>query len=162
MQSGNQKTASNKLSTARRWSGVYTIGLIILVLIFFALHQHRQTGFFTDKFGRAEMVALYVPIVFSLVAPILRTAQGKIDPARFLEAISDIFLALGSIWLWITFPFDFSHFADVFGSALHPAFNWINDTVGRIILGLQIAIGFLSVLTTIVGYLRERIKKITT
>ena len=162
MQPTEKKTGRTMLSPARRWSGLYTIGLVLLVLIFFAIHQKRNTGFFTEKFGTDEMVALYVPIAISLAAPILRTVQGKIDPARLVEAISDVCLALGSIWLWITFPFDFSHFADIFPPALHPAFNWINNTVGRIILVLQIALGLISVLTSIASYARERIKGIKT
>ncbi len=150
------KPDSNLLNAARRWSSLYTIGLIILLLVFFGFHQWRRTGFFTGKFGPAEMVALYLPIVISLAAPFLRTIQGKNDPARLFEAISDICLVLGSIWLWITFPFNFTHFADVFPPGLHSAFSWINDRVGRIILVLQVALGLISILTTTVSYLRER------
>jgi hypothetical protein len=158
MQPMQVHNTSNMLSPARRWSSLYTIGLIILVLVFFAVHQQRHTGLFTDKFGPAEMIALYVPISISLIAPVLRAVMGKIDPARQIEFVSDICLALASIWLLIVFPFDFSHFGDVFASSLHPAFNWITDTVGRIILGLQIAISFLSVLTAIASLWRERLR----
>ena len=150
------KPDGNLLNAARRWSGLYTIGLIILLLVFFGFHQWKRTGFFTDRFGPIEMAALYLPIVISLVAPLLRTIQGKNDPARLLEAVSDISLAVGSIWLWIAFPFDFTHFADVFPPSIHPAFSWINDRVGRIILLLQVALGLISVLATTVSYLRER------
>ncbi len=156
MQNADQKIDEAQMPSIRRWSGLYTLGLIILLLIFFALHQKRNTGFFTDKFGPAEMVALYLPILLSMVAPILRITTGRYDPARFIEAASDLCLAIGSLWLWNNFPFNFAHIADLFQPGLRVALSWLNDGIGRIILLLQIIIGFISALTTMVSYLRER------
>ncbi len=144
------------MTSMRRWSGLYTIGLILLVLLFFVLHQYRNTAFFTGRFRPAEMVALYLPIIFSMAAPLMRTIQGKTDPARLVEAISDILLAAGSIWLLNIFPFNFAHFADIFPASMQPAFGWITDSVGRVILALQIAIASISVLTALVTYGREK------
>ncbi len=161
MQSSRSKPDQPAMTSMRRWSGLYTIGLILLVLIFFAIHQWRHTAFLTYRFGPAERIALYLPIVFSMAAPLMRTIQGKTNPARFLEAISDILLAAGSTWLLVTFPFSFAHFADIFPANLQPAFGWITDSVGRVILGLQIAIAAISVLTTLVTYGREKRGKST-
>jgi TRAP-type C4-dicarboxylate transport system permease small subunit len=76
---------------------MYTFILMLLLLAFFAYHQWKNTGFFTYKFGRAEMLALYLPILISLGPPIQRLIQGRRNPARPLEAVTDLSLAIGSL-----------------------------------------------------------------
>ncbi len=161
MQPAEGEKNKKAMTPARRWSGVYTVVLMVLLLVFFAIHQWKQTGFFTRKFGSPEMVALYLPILVAIAAPILRTIQGRYDPARLMEGFSDLCLAISSIWLRNTFPFNFAHIADVFPPAMHFAFAWMNDNVGRFILLLQIVIGFISALANIGGYLREHGEKTT-
>ncbi len=156
MQPADSGKPEKAISPARRWSGLYTLVLLILLLIFFALHQKQQTGFFTSKFGPAEMVALYLPILVAMIAPIVRLIQGRNRTAVLVDAVSDTCLAIGSLWLWLTFPFDFSHLAGVFPARFEIALAWLNDGIGRIILLLQIIIGFISALSSIVTYLRER------
>ncbi len=159
MQPGETNRVENGMSPARRWSGLYTLGLIILLLIFFAYHQSKRTGFFTSSFGSAEMVALYIPIVISMLAPIIRLVQGRNEAARLVDAVSDVCLAIGSLWMWITFPLNFAHFADVLPSGIQFAFTWLNDSMGRIILILQIVIGLISAFSSAVSYTRERGKQ---
>src|SRR4030042_2723202 len=134
---GNQPT----MTLTQRWGGLYTVGLMILLLVFFAYHQWADTGFFTEKFTWLSMLALYGPIVISMAPPILRLIQGRRNPARLLDAAMDLSLAIGSIWLRITFPFDFTHLADPFPAAMRFAFAWLSNDIGRWILLLQIVIG---------------------
>lgn len=156
----NENNKSNDLlSPARRWSGLYTVGLMILLLLFFAIHQRQNTGFFTDKFKLPEMVALYLPIMLSMVAPILRMVQGRAEPAHLVEGVYDVCLALGSLYLRNIYPFSFTHLADVFPPTIQIGLSWINDNIGRLILLLQVIIGFLSALATFGGYYTERKKR---
>ena len=156
MQPVEEKKDEVVMTPARRWVGLYTVGLMLLLLAFFVYHLWKGTGFFTDKFGWAEMLALYGPIVVSFGPPIQRLVQGQRNPARPLEAATDISLAAGSIWLWNQFPFDFTHLADPFPAAMRFAFAWLTNDTGRFILLLQIAIGFISGLAIIVSYVREK------
>jgi len=159
MQPSEEKKVEKVMTPARRWSGMYTVILMTLLLIFFAIHQQKQTGFFTHAFQTPEMVALYLPILVSMAAPILRVIQGRYDPARLVEGFSDLSLAIGSLWLLSSFPFNFAHLADVFPVSMHFAFAWLNNNVGRFILLLQIVIGFISALANIVSYLRDQGKR---
>jgi hypothetical protein len=132
---------------------------MLLLLAFFAYHQWQNTGFFTDKFGWAEMLALYVPILISLGPPILRLLQGRRNPARPLEAAVDLSLAIGSLWLWINFPFNFAHLADPFPATMRFAFAWITNNIGRLILLLQVVIGGISSISTMASYLTVKREK---
>jgi hypothetical protein len=149
------------LSLAQRWAGMYTFVLMLLLLVFFAYHQWENTGFFTDKFGWAEMLALYAPILISFGPPIQRLIQGRRNPARPLEAVTDLSLAIGSFWLWTHFPFNFAHLADPFPVAMRFAFAWITNNIGRWILLLQVIIGFLSSITTMASYLSAKKKELS-
>ena len=153
------KKEIENLSPAQRWAGLYTDVLMLLLLAFFACHQWKNTGFFTEKFGWAEMLALYAPILVSLGPPIQRLIQGRRNPARPLEAATDLSLALGSFWLWFHFPFNFARLADPFPAAMRFAFAWITNNIGRLILLLQVVIGILSSVTTMVSYLAVRKNK---
>ncbi len=146
------------LSPTQRWAGMYTVVLMLLLLAFFGYHQWKNTGFFTDKFGWVEMLALYAPILISLAPPIQRLIQGKRNAARPLEAATDLSLAIGSLWLRVVFPFNFAHLADPFPPAMRFAFAWITNDVGRWILVLQVVIGFLSSATTLATYLSTKRK----
>jgi hypothetical protein len=156
MQSAEIKPGKNTLTPSRRLSSMFSVGLTVLLLIFFAIHQKDNTGFFTSRFGSAEMIALYLPILISMLAPFMRIAMGTLDPARLVEAFSDICLAVGSVWLRHIFPFAFDHIADIFPTNIQVGFGWLNDQLGRFILLLQIIIAFISAFTTIGSYLTER------
>ena len=100
MQSTKRVGIDNEILTMpQRWLGLITDALMLLLLAFFAFHQWKITGFFTSKFGWIEMLALYVPILMSLVAPVQRFILGKRNPARPIEALSDLCLAIGPLWL---------------------------------------------------------------
>lgn len=144
------------MTPARRWGGLYTVVLMLLLLVFFAYHQWKQTAFFTDKFGIMEMVALYLPILISLAPPIQRAIQGQVNPSRPVEASANLLLALGSLWLRYVFPFNFSHIADIFPERMHFAFAWLTNDVGKIILILQVVVGFILAFSFTASYLAER------
>jgi hypothetical protein len=145
-------TQPGSMRAWQRWGGLYVTVLMLLLLAFFAYHQWKNTGFFTAKFGLVEMVALYLPIIISLVPPLMRAIQGRRNPSRPVEAASDVFLAIGSIWLRHSFPFDFAHLADPFPASWHFAFAWLTNDVGRFILLLQIVVGFVSALAITATY----------
>ena len=160
MQLTNRVRIDNEILTLpQRWLGLVTHVLMLLLLAFFAYHQWKITGFFTSKFGWTEMLALYLPILMSLVAPVQRLVQGRRNPARPTEAISDLSLAAGSLWLRVIFPFDFTHLADPVPPTMRFAFGWINNDIGKWILVLQVVIGLLSCATTLASYLGMKRKE---
>ncbi len=135
------KTNHEILTTSERVGSLATVVCMIVLLGFFAAHGSANTGFFTAKFGALEMLALYVPILVSFVAPIVRAISGQHNPARPFEAVMNFSLALGSLWLAIVFPFSFAHLTDVMPSAIRFVLSWINDDIGRFVLVLQVIIG---------------------
>lgn len=129
-----------------------------ILISFFAYHQFAQTGFFTARFGVVEMLCIYGPILLSLFAPISRVLTGHRNPARPLQVLTDVCIALAAFWLLQVFPFDFAHLADALPVPLRFSLAWINDDIGRIVLVFQAAVGLLAALITTIIYLVEQVR----
>jgi hypothetical protein len=127
------------------------IALFILGGFFFT-HQFLQTGFFTEGFGPVEMLCLYGPLMLSLAAPLARALSGQRNPARPVEVVTHLCAALAGLWLLQVFPFDFTHLADVLPAELQFLLAWMSDSVGKLLLLLQVAVGVLAALFTLVTY----------
>ena len=151
------KTDNEILTPSQRWIGPIATVIAMLVLLgFFASHQQSNTGFFTDKFGSMEMLALYIPILLSFAPPIARVISGRQNPARPFEAVTNLSLALGSLWLAIVFPFNFAHLNDVMPSAIRFIFAWITNDIGRFVLILQVIISVIIAPLTIFAFFSVR------
>jgi hypothetical protein len=137
-----------------------TIGML-LVGGFFAYHQFTNTGLFTAKFGQWEMLALYGPIVAAMIGPLVSALTGRRNPARPVKVLTNLFLAIGSLWLAIAFPFNFAHLADPLPAALRFVIAWITDDIGRAVLILQVIIGLVTMIVTTLQYLSVRRQPIT-
>jgi hypothetical protein len=156
MVTATDKTNKETLTPWQRRAELLTVAAMLLLLGFFAYHQWANTGFFTSKFGRLEMLALYGPIVVSLAAPITRMFTGRRNPARWLDAMMSLCLAVGSLWLWKVFPFNFSHLTDPFPAATRFVLAWISNDIGKAVLLLQVIVSVFSAITTMARYFAVR------
>jgi hypothetical protein len=151
-----KETEKELLTPAQRWLEASTVVAMLLLLAFLVYHQQANTGFFTARFGAAEMFCLYGPILLALIAPAIRAVTGRRNPARPFDAATSLSLALGSLWLLIVFPFDFSHLADALPGALRFVLAWVTNAIGRIPLILQVIIGPISAISTTWKYFSTR------
>ena len=136
------------LSPLQRWLEAAIVVAMLLLFGFLAYHQWANTGFFTSKFGALEMICLYSPLFLGMAAPLIRFWTGNRQPARPFEAAGSLLLALGSLWLLIVFPFDFTHLADALPVGLRFLLAWVSDDIGKIPLVIQIITGPISALVT--------------
>jgi hypothetical protein len=150
------KAVEPGLTPMQRQSQILLIVAMLSVFAFFVLHQFWQTGFLTARFNLVEMLALYVPILLALVAPLVRMFTGRYNPARLFEAATNVALAFGSFWLIIIFPFEFAHLADMLPEGIRFVVAWLTNDLGRIVLALQVVIGGLTGLLTMLKYFSAR------
>jgi hypothetical protein len=145
------------LPYSERGGNVVAIGLILLVTLYFVLHQLWATGFFTSQFGSAEMILFYALLLYGLVPAGVRMLIGRKNLARLFDVFQSILFTITLAWLYIVFPFDFTHFANVLPEVLRFLVQWISNDIARVlmILGL-IAAPIMAIYTTIFYVLVRR------
>jgi hypothetical protein len=154
MQSETKKRDSENLTLGQRGVEVITGLAVIFLLGFLVYHDVAATGFYTAEFGFLERVALYGPLILSPAAPWTRAITGRRNPARLAEALTSLCLALGSLWLLIIFPLDYTHLSDALPGPLRPLLDWVTDDLARFILILQVIIGPITAIILIGRYFR--------
>jgi hypothetical protein len=137
--------------------GLVIFGMLLLAGFFYA-NQALRTGFFTHRLGIFEMVCLYGPIAVFIIPSVIRIITGRRNPARLYDAAASLILAAGSLRLIMVFPFDFTHFTDVFPGFMKFMFAWFTDSLAMIPLYLQVIIGPISAIAKAWQYfmVRER------
>jgi len=159
MQANAEKPNRENLTLAERVGEVAIIASLLFLFGFFWLHQSTNTGFFTAGFGTLARVCLYGPIVIALVAPAVRAVTGRRNPARPSEAVANTSLGLGTLWLLISFPLDFTHLGDVLPTSIRFLLGWVTDGLGRILMILQVILMPISVAVNIGWYFTIRKRK---
>lgn len=144
------------LTVPARLGELAVIAALLGMFGFFWAHQSMRTGFFTTAFGTPEMAALYGPIVVALVPSALRAAQGRRGPAWLAEAIANASLGLGTCWLLIAFPLDFTHLGDLFPAGVQSLFAWVTDDFGRALMILQVILMPISAVLNLRRYFLAR------
>ena len=86
---------------------------VLLVVLFFAVHQMESTGFFTSSFSTAEMLLVYLSLVAGMITTAIGALFGRKNLARLFDVFGVCFFTVTLTWLYIVFPFSFTHFADV-------------------------------------------------
>lgn len=132
---------TDTLNWGQRVGELLVVIAVLLMAGFFILHQSRDTGFFTARFGTLEKFLLYGPILFRISFSLVKVLTGRHNPARPFEAATGLLLAVAAVWFLIVFPFDFGHLADVLPRGLRFAVAWVSNGIGKIVLILQVIAG---------------------
>ncbi|MCL4248873.1 MAG: hypothetical protein KJ065_12070 [Anaerolineae bacterium] len=138
-----------ELNIGRRVGEMFVIVGLLALAGFFVLHQTRETGFFTDKFGAPEMFLLYAPLLFSLLDAGVQIVTGDRHLARPFEAISGLLMGLAALWFLINFPFEFAHLPDVLPEGLRFLLAWITNDLAKIPLVIQLIVGPITALVAL-------------
>ncbi len=110
-------------------------------MLFFAVHQTQSTGFFTSSFGTAEMFLLYISLAVGIITTAIRALFGRKNLARLFDVFGVCFFTFTLAWLYIVFPFNFAHFADVLPDFLKFLLQWVTNDIARtlMIIGIVVA-----------------------
>ena len=135
-------------------AGAVVLTLIVLYLI---AHQLLSTGFFTATFGTFEMLLLYGSLIEWIVVAVLE-AFGRKNLSRDIDAFGGIiFVTIGGAWLFVVFPFEFAHFADVLPDFLRFLAQWISNDIARVVIVLWTTVNLVA--AVYYGILRVFVRK---
>ena len=143
---------TDTLNWVQRAGELLVVVSVVLMAGFFILHQSRDTGFFTARFGTLEKILLYSPILFRISFSLTKAVIGHYTPARPFEAATGLLLGVAAVWFLIVFPFDFGHLADVLPRGLRFAVAWVSNEIGKIVLVLQVIAGPIITISALRAY----------
>ncbi len=99
-----------------------------------------STGFYTSKFGIPETFLLYLSITFGIVTTTARWLFSRKNLARFFDIFGSALFTIALAWLFVIFPFNFTHFADVLPNFLRFLLQWISNDIARILMALGLIV----------------------
>jgi hypothetical protein len=123
------------------------IGIFVVVVL----------GFFTTAFGTLEMFLFYGSWIEWIVVAALE-GFGRKNLSRDIDAFGGlIFVTVGTTWLFLVFPFEFAHFADVLPDSLRFLVRWISNDIARVLMALGIIVNVVA--AVYYGTLRVFVRK---
>jgi len=151
----------DRLPSSERAGNAVAALAILLILLFFVVHQTSSTGFFTSKFGPAETFLFYVSILLAAVGAAAKVVVGRKNMLRPFDTFQEGLGAVALVWLFVVFPFDFSHLADVLPNFLQFLVRWISNDIAKVLMAIAIiAISVTTVYTaTLYVFVRREISK---
>jgi NADPH:quinone reductase-like Zn-dependent oxidoreductase len=136
--------ADKGIPRSERIFGVGIVVVCVLLVLFFVAHQSWSTGFFTSKFGAAEMFMLYGSLIFWIITATLEGVLGRRLLSRLFDTFGGIFFAgFATAWLLVVFPFEFAYFADVMPDFLRFLVQWISNEIAWVVMVLGV-IGYMA------------------
>ena len=127
--------------TSERIASIVGFVIVFLVILYFVAHQTGSTGFFSSKFSTLEMLLFYGALLFGGFCTVLGPVRVR---HRNLIRLGDMFynitVAIAAIWLFVVFPFDFAHLADVLPSFLRFLLQWISNDIALVLMVLAIIV----------------------
>jgi hypothetical protein len=159
MNAQNQYSQREYLSPPQRFGELVSMVFMFLFLAYFVYLQVANTGFYTSAFGPAEMFFVYGPMLLSFVAPLTRALTGRRQAGRPPEILTNLLMTAAAIWLLVVFPFNFAHLADGLPMEFRFLLAWVNDTIGHIVLIVELIVCPLVAIATTWQYIAHRARK---
>jgi hypothetical protein len=125
------------MPSSERIGSIVGLVIVFLVVLYFVAHQTGSTGFFSSKFNTLEMLLFYGSLLFGIFCTVLGPVRVR---HRNLVRLGDVFfnitVTVALLWLFVVFPFDFAHLADVLPSFLRFLLQWISNDIARVLMVL--------------------------
>ena len=129
--------ADQGIPYGERVVGVGIVVVSVLLLLYFAVHQTRSTGFFTAEFGRWEMFLFYGHLIMWIITASLEGILGQRLLSRLFDTFGGIlFAGIATVLLLVAFPFEFEYIADVLPEFLRFLVQWISNDIIRVLMVL--------------------------
>lgn len=75
------------LPRSERFGSGIGVLAILLITLYFVVHQMSSTGFFTSKFGPAESLLFYIALLFGMIPAAARGVVGRKNVLRPLDLL---------------------------------------------------------------------------
>jgi hypothetical protein len=119
---------------ARLADVVATTFFTALVFGFYMAHYAWSTGFFTPAFTPLLASLFFASVLYVIVNSTVKAITPRKDVVALVELIGAALFVAVAEWLFVAFPLNFTHVADVVPSPFRFALSWLTNDIGRIIV----------------------------
>jgi type IV secretory pathway VirB2 component (pilin) len=102
------------------------------------------------------MLLLYLSLVAGMITTAIRALFGRKNLARLFDVFGACFFTVTLTWLYIVFPFSFTHFADVLTDFLKFLLQWISNDIARTLMIIGIVTAPVMVIYNFLMYMLVR------
>ncbi len=141
------RAMKDRLNLPERIGEFIGVAVSLIIFLFFYENQLRGAAFFTADFGIAEQFFFYGPLIVGAALWLAIALSGRRNEVRPFTSLNALFMAVAAFRLLSVFPFDFTHFADMFPSSIQFVFGWLTNDIGRLLIAVA---GVLSIINFVV------------
>lgn len=133
-----REAKKDSLRRSDRFGQIIGIIGIIVIIVFFAYHLAKPTGFFTSAFGAFDAALFFGINILGILPQVIRLVTNRKTPARPFDIINSVLMLVALIYFVAKFPFDFSHFADPLPRSLEFLLSWVSNGLASALMVLGI------------------------
>ena len=115
---------------------VATTFFTALIFGFYMAHYALSTGFFTSAFTPSLATLFFASVLYVIVNTSAKAVTPRKDVLALVELIGAALFLTVAAWIFVAFPFNFAHIADVVPSQLQFLLSWLTNDIGRILVAL--------------------------
>jgi hypothetical protein len=124
---------------------VATTFFTVLVFGFYMAHYAWSTGFFTGGFTPLLAVLFFASVLYVIVNTTAKTVTPRKDIVALVELLGAVLFLTVAAWIFVAFPFNFAHVADVVPVPFQFVLSWLTNDIGRIIVALVLLAAVITV-----------------
>jgi hypothetical protein len=117
----------------------------ILVFGFYMAHYAWSTGFFTSGFTPLLATLFFASVLYVLVNITAKAITPRKDVLALVDLIGALLVVTVAAWIFVAFPLNFAHVADVVPTPFQFILSWITNDIGRIIVALALLASVIAV-----------------
>jgi len=146
MKSGTSGLANQHLMIgyAKVAEVVATAFVTTLIFGFYMAHYAWSTGFFTSAFTPSLAFPFFASVLYVLVNTTFKVATPRKDVVALVEMVGALLFVTVAAWVFIAFPLDFAHVADVIPAPFQFLLSWLTNDIGRILVALVLLAGVIA------------------
>ena len=133
-----KEATKDDLKNSDRFGQIIGIIGITVIIVFFAYHLTKLTGFFTPNFGAFDVALFFGINIFGIFPQVIRIVTNRKTPSRPFDIINSTLLFVALIYFVAKFPFDFSHFAVPLPASLEFLLSWVSNSLASALMVLGI------------------------
>jgi hypothetical protein len=123
---------------------IATAFFTVLVFGFYMANYAWSTGLFTAGFTPVLATLFFASVLYVLVNTSAKAITPRRDILALVELVGAALFVTVAAWIFVAFPLNFAHVADVIPTSFQFLLSWLTNDIGRILVALVLLAGVIA------------------